>query len=145
MDFINKLPPLVLVFIGLLAGALIMRLLNNKDKTALAKLSTDLAVSTEKIKQLQNKEAEFRQLQQLYIETKTKNAELQTRMNEQVKNAAEKLALLKDAEGRLNTQFENLAGKIFDETTGNLPSTIKPVWIILLNPCANSLANLSSA
>ena len=92
-----------------------MRLLNAKDKTTIAKLSTNLAVSEEKLKQLQSKESEFRQLQQLYIETKTKNAELQTRMHEQVKNAEEKLALLKDAEARLNNQFENLAGKIFDE------------------------------
>jgi DNA recombination protein RmuC len=115
MDFINNLPPVVLVFIGLLAGALSMRLLNNKDKSTIAKLSTNLAVSEEKLKQFQNKESEFRQLQQLYIETKTKNAELQTRMHEQVKNSEEKLALLKDAEARLNNQFENLAGKIFDE------------------------------
>ena len=115
MDYINNLPPLVLVFIGLLAGALIMRLLNDKDKTTIAKLSTDLAVSEEKLKQFQNKESEFRQLQQLYSEAKTKNVELQTRMHEQVKNAEEKLALLKDAEARLINQFENLAGKIFDE------------------------------
>jgi DNA recombination protein RmuC len=54
-------------------------------------------------------------LQQRYIETKTQNAELQARMHEQVKNSEEKLALLKDAEVRLNNQFENLAGKIFDE------------------------------
>jgi DNA recombination protein RmuC len=115
MDFLNNLPPVVLVFIGLLTGALSMRLLNNKDKSTIAKLSTDLAVSEEKLKQFQNKESEFRQLQQLYVETKTKNAELQTRMQEQVKNSEEKLALLKDAEARLNNQFENLAGKIFDE------------------------------
>ena len=115
MDFINNIPPLAWGFIGLLAGALIMRLLTVKDKTAIAKLTTDLAVSEEKLKQLQYKDSEFRQMQQLYIETKTKNAELQTRINEQAKNAEEKLALLKDAEARLNNQFENLAGKIFDE------------------------------
>jgi DNA recombination protein RmuC len=115
MDFLNNIPPVVLVFIGLLTGALSMRLLNNKDKSTIAKLSTNLAVSEEKLKQFQNKESEFRQLQQLYVETKTKNAELQTRMHEQVKNSDEKLALLRDAEARLNNQFENLAGKIFDE------------------------------
>jgi len=92
-----------------------MRLLTIKDKSTMAKLSTDLAVLEEKLKQFQNQEVELQQLQQLYIETKTKNVELQTRMNEQMKNAAEKLALLQDAEARLNTQFENLAGKIFDE------------------------------
>ncbi len=115
MDFINNLPPLLIGLCGLLAGALIMRLLNGQDKTTIAKLSTNLAVSEEKLKQFQNKESEFRQLQQLYVETKTKNAELQTRMQEQVKNSEEKLALLRDAEIRLNNQFENLAGKIFDE------------------------------
>jgi DNA recombination protein RmuC len=115
MDFINNLPPLVIGLYGLLAGALLMRLLNSKDKSTIAKLSTNLAVSEEKLKQLQNKDSEFRQLQQLYIEAKTKNTELQTRMHEQVKNAEEKLALLKNAEARLNIQFENLAGKIFDE------------------------------
>ncbi len=115
MEFLNNLPPLVLAFIGLLAGALLMYLLNSKDKATISKLSTDLAVSEEKLKQLHNKESELRQLQQRYMETKTKNAELQARMHEQVKNAEEKLALLKDAEVRLNNQFENLAGKIFDE------------------------------
>jgi DNA recombination protein RmuC len=115
MDFINNIPPIALFFIGLLTGALLIRLLNAKDKTTIAKLSLDLAVSEEKLKQFQIKESEFRQLQQLYIQTKTKNAELQTRMHEQVKNAEEKLALLRDAEIRLNNQFENLAGKIFDE------------------------------
>ncbi|MFI3197262.1 MAG: DNA recombination protein RmuC [Methylococcaceae bacterium] len=115
MDFINNLSPLLVGLCGLLAGALLMRLLNGQDKAAIAKLLTDLAVSDEKLKQFQNKESEFRQLQQLYVESKTKNAELQTRMSEQVKNAEEKLNLLKDAEIRLNNQFENLAGKIFDE------------------------------
>jgi DNA recombination protein RmuC len=116
MDFINNISPvLIIAFISLLAGILIMGLLTVKDKRTIAKLSTNLAVSEEKLKQFQNKETELRQLQQLYIETRTKNVELQTRMNEQMKNAAEKLALLQDAEVRLNTQFENLAGKIFDE------------------------------
>ena len=115
MDFINNLSPPLVGLCGLLAGALLMRLLNGQDKAAIAKLLTDLAVSDEKFKQFQNKESEFRQLQQLYVESKTQNAELQTRMSEQVKNAEEKLNLLKDAETRLNNQFENLAGKIFDE------------------------------
>ncbi|MDD5323329.1 MAG: DNA recombination protein RmuC, partial [Methylococcales bacterium] len=116
MDFINNISPaLIVAFISLLAGILIMGLLTVKDKRTIAKLSTSLAVSEEKLKQFQNKETELRQLQQLYLETRTKNVELQTRMNEQMKNAAEKLALLQDAEVRLNTQFENLAGKIFDE------------------------------
>jgi DNA recombination protein RmuC len=115
MSFINNIPPLVLMLIGLLIGAFAMRLLNGKDKTLIRQLSTDLAVSEEKLKQLQSREAEFKQLQRLFIETKTENAQLQTRIDEQAKNTEEKLKLLLDAELRLNTQFENLAGKIFDD------------------------------
>lgn len=115
MDFIANSPTLFFGLCGLLVGVLLMRLLTNRDKTTITKLSTNLAVTEEKLKQLQNKENEFNQLQQLYVETKTQNAELQTRIHEQGKNAEEKLNLLKDAEMRLNNQFENLAGKIFDE------------------------------
>ncbi len=115
MDFIANSPTLFFGLCGLLVGVLLMRLLTNRDKTTITKLSTNLAVTEEKLKQLQNKENEFNQLQQLYVETKTQNAELQTRMHEQGKNAEEKLNLLKDAEMRLNNQFESLAGKIFDE------------------------------
>ena len=115
MDFITNSPTLFFGLCGFLVGVLLMRLLTNRDKTTITKLSTNLAVTEEKLKQLQNKENEFNQLQQLYVETKTQNAELQTRIHEQGKNAEEKLNLLKDAEMRLNNQFESLAGKIFDE------------------------------
>lgn len=115
MSFINHIPAPALVLISLLIGAFAMRLWSGQDKTLIRKLLTDLAVLEEKLKQFKNREAEFKQLQQLFIETKTENAQLQTRMDEQAKNTAEKLKLLLDAELRLNTQFENLAGKIFDE------------------------------
>jgi DNA recombination protein RmuC len=115
MNFINDIPQLAWAVIGLVTGAFLMRLLNGKDKPLIRQLSTDLAVSEEKLKQLQNREAEFKQLQQLFIDTKTENAQLQTRIDEQAKNTEEKLKLLLDAELRLNTQFENLAGRIFDD------------------------------
>jgi DNA recombination protein RmuC len=115
MNFINSVPPLALILAGLLAGALIMRLFAGRDKNLARQLSIDLAVAEEKLRQAQSLEAEYKQLQQLFIETKSQNTELQARMDEQVKNTAEKLKLLLDAELRLSTQFENLAGKIFDE------------------------------
>ncbi len=98
MNFINDMPPLVWALIGFLVGAFAMRLLSGKDKTLIRQLSTDLAVSEEKLKQFQAREAEFKQLQQLFIETKTENAQLQARMDEQAKNTEEKLKLLLDAE-----------------------------------------------
>lgn len=115
MNFINNMPSPVWALIGFLLGAFAMRLFSGKDKTLIRQLSTDLAVSEEKLKQFQAREAEFKHLQQLFIETKTENAQLQARMDEQAKNTEEKLKLLLDAETRLNTQFENLAGKIFDD------------------------------
>ena len=139
MDFINNLSPLLSGFLGLLVGAIIMRLLNNHDKTTITLLSSNLAVSEEKLRHSQNKEIEFNQLQQLYLETKTKNVELQTRMTDQIKHAEEKLNLLKDAELRLNNQFENLAGKIFDERSRQFTEHNKTSLDHIVNPLREQL------
>lgn len=139
MNFINNIPPLAWVFIGFLVGAFAMRLLSGKDKTLVRQLLTDLAVSEEKLKQLQSRETEFKQLQQLFIETKTHNAELQARIDEQAKNTEEKLKLLLDAELRLNTQFENLAGKIFDERSKQLTEHHKTSLDHIVTPLREQL------
>lgn len=96
-------------------GVLLMYVKNSKNKTRIHQLTTKLAVAEEKLTLLPQKHAELKLLQEQFIQVKTLNAELQARMEEQLKNSAEKLKLLLDAEVRLNTQFENLAGKIFDE------------------------------
>lgn len=114
-EFINNLPPWLIALVSLIAGALLMRLITQKDKIIIQQLSINIAVSEEKIKHLQNAEAELKQYQQLLTTAKTKNAELQTRSAEQEKSAYEKLKLLQDAEIQLKTQFENLAGKIFED------------------------------
>lgn len=115
MDLLNSMPAWAFVLIGVLTGALLMHLFNGRNKALIMRLSTDLAVAEEKLKQLPAREAELKQYQQFLIQAQTQNAQLQARMDEQAKHAAEKLALLQDAEIRLKTQFENLAGKIFDE------------------------------
>lgn len=116
-----------------------MYLLQSKNRSATAQLLIRLAVSEEKLKQFQNSDQELKQLQQLLAEAKTKNAELQTRMDEQVKNAAEKLKLLQDAEVRLNTQFENLAGKIFDERARQFTEHNKTSLDHIVNPLREQL------
>ncbi|MGZ8227059.1 MAG: DNA recombination protein RmuC [Methylococcaceae bacterium] len=115
MDFLANAPPWTLVLISLLACVFVMRLFNSKDKAAIAQLLTSLAVAEEKLKRLQNAELHLQSAQQALIDARTKNAELQIRLDEQLKQSAEKLRLLQDAEARLHVQFENLAGKIFDE------------------------------
>ena len=72
MDFITNSYSLFFALGGLLGGVLLMRLITNQDKTIITKLTTNLAVSEEKLRQFQNKENEFNQLQQLYVEAKTK-------------------------------------------------------------------------
>ncbi|MCX7086397.1 MAG: DNA recombination protein RmuC [Methylococcales bacterium] len=115
MTLIDVAPEVVWGVSGLLIGAIAMRFLSFQDKAKLAELSTQLAVSEEKLKHLTQQDAEYKALQQLYLETKNAHIELKTRLHEQLKNADEKLALLKDSETRLSTQFENLASKIFEE------------------------------
>lgn len=114
-EFINNLPPWIIALVGIIIGAALMRLFTYKDKTIIQQLSINVAVAEEKIKHLQNAEAELKQYQHLLTTAKTKNAELQTRSAEQEKSAYEKLKLLQDAEIQLKTQFENLAGKIFED------------------------------
>ena len=114
-EFINNLPPWVIALIGMIVGAVLMRLLTYKDKIIIQQLSINVAVSEEKLKHLQTVENDLKQYQQLLTTAKTKNAELQTRIAEQEKNTYEKLRLLQDAETQLKTQFENLAGKIFED------------------------------
>jgi DNA recombination protein RmuC len=114
-QFINNLPPWIIALVGVVVGAVLMRLITYKDKTIIQQLSINIAVAEEKIKHLQNAESELKQYQHLLTTAKTKNAELQTRSAEQEKSAYEKLKLLQDAEIQLKTQFENLAGKIFED------------------------------
>jgi len=115
MDMIAGIPSWGFALIGLVTGAAVMRLLSYKDKVLIQRLITDHAVAEEKLSHFQKVEAELKELRQLFIETKTKNTELMTRLHEQDKNNVEKLRLLQDAELQLKNQFEVLAGKIFDE------------------------------
>lgn len=114
-EFINNLPPWTIALAGLIVGAILMRLFTHKDKIVIQQLSINIAVSEEKIKHLQTVESDLKQYQQLLTAAKTKNAELQTRIAEQERSTYEKLKLLQDAETQLKTQFENLAGKIFED------------------------------
>ncbi|WP_036251550.1 DNA recombination protein RmuC [Methylobacter sp. BBA5.1] len=115
MDLLINTPAWAFALIGALIGALLMHLFNSRSKALVTRLSTDLAVAGEKLRQLQACDAELKQYQQRLMQAQAQNAQLQARMDEQARHAAEKLALLQDAEVRLKTQFENLAGKIFDE------------------------------
>ncbi|MEQ1529435.1 MAG: DNA recombination protein RmuC [Methylococcales bacterium] len=139
MDFITHLPPWILAAFSLLLGICIAILLNGKSKAFIQQLTTDLAVAQEKLSHLQNIEHDCKQLQQQLIEAKNKNVELQTRLHEQNKHSAEKLALLQNAEARLNTQFENLAGKIFTERSKQFTEQNKTSLEHIVSPLREQL------
>ena len=109
-----------------LSGFLSSAWLFNKRRRALDQLiasqhdqlqqqTINLAVAEERLALLSAKESEIQNLQQLLLELKTQNADLNARQQEQHKSNAEKIRLLQDTENQLKTQFENLAHRIFEE------------------------------
>jgi DNA recombination protein RmuC len=138
-EFIINLPVWAIALAGFIVGIVLMWLINQKDKIAIQNLSITIAVAEEKIKHLQNTEAELKQYQQLLTTAKTKNAELQTRIAEQEKSAYEKLRLLQDAEAQLKTQFENLAGKIFEDRGKQFAEQNKSNIDLIISPLKEQL------
>ncbi|MDP3903556.1 MAG: hypothetical protein Q8Q40_06240 [Methylococcaceae bacterium] len=93
MNTLTIIPSWLWALLGLLAGALITRLISGNDKTTLQQFKTDLAIAEEKLKQAANTEAEFKQLQQRFLELSQENAKLHTSMASQASHAAEKIQL----------------------------------------------------
>ncbi len=113
---------------------------NLKEKTeSYQKLALKLAVIEEKLVQFEGKELDYQQLQQQLITSKTENAELQIRWQEQGKNANEKIKLLQDAEIQLKTQFENLATKIFEDRSKQLSEQNKVSMEHIVSPIKEQL------
>ncbi len=61
--------------------------------------------------------------------------EQQTRTEEQLEAAEEKIRLLEGAEERLRVQFESLANKVFDHKTRTVDEQNRQSW----NPCLGRL------
>ena len=139
LSFLEQIHPVVLILAGLLLGVLIMWLFNRKDKSKIHQFLVQLAIADEKLKSLQVNESELAKYQSRLLATQTENAQLQTRMEEQNKNAAEKLLLLQEAESKLKTQFENLANKIFEERSQQFKNQNKSSLDEIVNPLKEQL------
>jgi DNA recombination protein RmuC len=90
----------------------------------LRKASAALAKAQERGAQLEKVEAEKFQKDELLITSQDRNAklharvaELQTLLDEERKQAAEKISLLHEARDQLKNEFQNLAHRIFDDKT----------------------------
>ena len=104
-------------------------------------LMLKLAVVEEKLKQQENREVDYQQLQQQLIASKTDNAALQTRLEEQEKNTREKIKLLQDAEHQLKVQFENLAHKIFEHRSKQFAEQNKTSIEHIVSPIKQQLTD----
>jgi len=104
-------------------------------------LLLELAVAEEKINQQKSRESDYQLLQTQLISSKTENAELQTRLLEQDKNAKEKIALLQNAENQLKIQFENLANKIFEDRSKHFSEQNKTSMEHIVSPIKTQLTD----
>ncbi len=139
ITFLEELHPVLLILAGFVFGMLFIWLINRKDKVKIHKLITQLAVADEKLSPLHRQKDELQQFRTQLLTAKTENAQLQARMEEQAKNAAEKLSLLQDAETKLKTQFENLANKIFAERSQQFKDQNKNSLTEIVNPLKEQL------
>ncbi len=151
-------PLLAAALTGLLLGGLLSGINRRRQRRQLAELESrlaekseeqqqfalKLAVAEEKLGAFAQKEEEYRQTQQQLIAAKTANAELQTRLLEQQKNNEEKIRLLQNAENQLKLQFENLAGRIFEERSKQFSEQNKTSIEHLVMPLKQQLGDFKS-
>jgi len=100
-----------------------------------------LAIVEEKLKQQQSQSNDFQHIQQQLVLSKTENAALQTRLQEQQKNTTEKIQLLQNAENQLKAQFENLANKIFEDRSQQFSEQNKSNMEHIVSPIKNQLSD----
>jgi DNA recombination protein RmuC len=155
----NSLFPALAVAIVLLSIIIVLwrtkKLDALKNQSRIAELETDLnqqtedsqqlmlklAVVEEKLKQQESRDIDYQQLQQQLIDSKTDNAALQTRVEEQEKNTREKIKLLQDAEHQLKVQFENLAHKIFEDRSKHFTEQNKTSIEHIVSPIKQQLTD----
>jgi DNA recombination protein RmuC len=71
---------------------------------------------------------------------KTKLAELETRLSEERKNAAEKISLLTEAKEQLKLEFQNIANKIFEDKSKKFTDENKRNLDVVLSPVREQLS-----
>jgi DNA recombination protein RmuC len=119
---------LALIVIGLLFWA-------GKIREKLAAEAERRAVAEEKSSRIPGLEGDLDKAQQENILLQTRMAELETRLEDERKNAEEKLTLLQEARDQLKLEFQNVANKIFEDKSRkfteqnkeNIEGVLKPM------------------
>jgi DNA recombination protein RmuC len=119
---------LAVIVIGLLFWA-------GKIREKLAAEAQRRAVAEEKSSRVPGLEGELDKAQQENTQLQTKMTELETRLEDERKNAEEKLSLLQEARDQLKLEFQNVANKIFEDKSlkfteqnkENIEGVLKPM------------------
>ena len=106
-----------------------------KIREKLAAEAQRRAVAEEKSSRVPGLEGELDKAQQENTQLQTKMTELETRLEDERKNAEEKLSLLQEARDQLKLEFQNVANKIFEDKSQkfteqskeNIESVLKPM------------------
>ncbi|MFC1843839.1 DNA recombination protein RmuC [Thermodesulfobacteriota bacterium] len=121
---------------GVLAVIVIILLLGaGKTRKKLGEEAERRAVAEEKCSRLPGLEDDLEKVQQENIRLQTRMSELETRLEDERKNAAEKLSLLQEARDQLKLEFQNVANKIFEDKSQkfteqnreNIEGVLKPM------------------
>lgn len=119
---------LAVIVIGLLFWA-------GKIREKLAAEAERRAVAEEKSSRVPGLEGDLDKAQQENTLLQTRMAELETRLEDERKNAEEKLSLLQEARDQLKLEFQNVANKIFEDKSRkfteqnkeNIEGVLKPM------------------
>ncbi len=124
------------VIAGVLAGIVVVLLFGaGKTRKKLAAEAERRAVAEEKSSRVPVLEENLDKARQENILLQTRMSELDTRLEDERKNAGEKLVLLQEAREQLKLEFQNVANKIFEDKSQkfteqnkeNIEGVLKPM------------------
>ncbi len=130
------------VMAGVLAVIVIgLLFLAGKIREKLAAETERRAVAEEKSSRIPALEENLDRAKQENTLLQTRMAELETRLEEERKNAAEKLSLLQEARDQLKLEFQNVANKIFEDKSRKFTEQNKENIEGILKPMREQLVD----
>lgn len=110
-----------------------------KSQVLQARQEEQLQSQSEKLIEMQKIQQKWEDLQERFAAINSELEAEKTRRMEEQKASEEKLSLLQEAEVRLQTQFENLANKIFQTKSDKFVESNKQGLDALLNPLKDQI------
>jgi DNA recombination protein RmuC len=138
----NEAGIILVVIAGVLAGIVVALLFwAGKIRGELTAEAERRAIAEEKSSRVPGLEENLDKAKQENILLQTRMSELETRLEDERKNAVEKLSLLQEARDQLKLEFQNVANKIFEDKSQkfteqnkeNIEGVLKPMREQLLD------------